>query len=283
MSYIFPFLQHLAFMLTGCFFSDIAHELWKFRCCWEAAVLFLYFGTVCSFTCLVWFFLCFCFIWNAVISLGLGQRAREKKTSDWELLYLAPSKSRPVCSFQFCCEWSKSKARVMCDPVGPADCCHRKLCKAGIWFCKWSFVCCLNGYKRKLREIIAYWYVECLFYHPLFVYAGDKVCSSYEESSWPPYSLYGKRKRGKESPARQHRGRGKTQSFMLWLLHKMPWQICQLFSAGDNYSAFMLKSWCSHMETNIIWSRTKIHKVQILWNSVWCVPKLLSQVSWRVP
>lgn len=153
--------------------------------------------------------------------------------------------------------WVKALTKgVMCSPVGPAAL-QRVLCKDGIWVCKWSFVC-LNACKRKLRETWAYSCISSLlFIFPSSVIcAGDKVCSSYEESSWPPYSLYGKRKRRKESQTRQRRGRGKT------LFHSVPWQKRKLFFANDVCSAFMLESLCSHVETanlGIIWSRSEIH------------------------
>lgn len=49
------------------------------------------------------------------------------------------------------------------------------------------------------------------------------------------------------------------------------------------FAFIMLESWCSHMETDnlsIFWSRFEIHKVQILWNSAWCVPKLTKFSEW---
>lgn len=48
----------------------------------------------------------------------------------------------------------------------------------------------------------------CLtIFFPLFVNSGDKICSSYEESSGPPHSLHGKGKRGNEIWHYRRRGK----------------------------------------------------------------------------
>lgn len=209
------------------------------------------------------------------------KKCKREKKPKWNLLCLAPTKSGPVRSFVFCCDWSRKlhgggKCCVWSlSPVRPEACCHRMIWKLApeVSFIAWM---------RKLKANRGYSYILSLLFilpPPLSV---QVIKSARVMKKAVGHLIPYMEKEREERKAKEGSTEEEARYSSL---------CCNYFvECYDEYRKYlllftfiMLESRSSCTETDnvgVIW-RFEINKVPILWNSAWCVPKL--KVSWIMP